>query len=235
MIHFSCRPSCASCMLCWVSKLVEDFLAFSMDVILVTLELIHLEFLGWNAVPKNGPVSCEMGLNYDQTNAKLTFRMQFRGHILYSCFRVSVSPATWKYVYIGAPMINESHLRWLVTSQTGVVPVSWEPTPLKTADWLHDMQRIPGRKQACQLRVIISWRCHTFWVSRWIFREFGGCEYELGMGKWVSLAPLRHVFGASYGSPTQTSMSFTDYGSGLAEHIDSQMQRFIITWLINHM
>ena len=101
----------------------EDFLAFSMDVILVTLELIHLEFLGWNAVPKNGPVSCEMGLNYDQTNAKLTFRMQFRGYILYSCFR-------WVYhqpheVYIGAPMINESHLRWLVTSQTGVVPVSW--------------------------------------------------------------------------------------------------------------
>jgi hypothetical protein len=73
----------------------EDFLAFSMDVILVTLELIHLEFLGWNAVPKNGPVSCEMGLNYDQTNAKLTFRMQFRGYILYSCFRVSVSPARW--------------------------------------------------------------------------------------------------------------------------------------------
>ena len=114
----------------WVSKLVEDFLAFSMDVILVTLELIHLEFLGWNAVPKNGPVFCEMGLNYDQTNAKLTFRTLECSFgdtfyiILYSCFRVSVSPATWKYVYIGAPMINESHLRWLVTSQTGVVPVS---------------------------------------------------------------------------------------------------------------
>jgi hypothetical protein len=66
------------------------------------------------------------------------------------------------------------------------------------------------------------------------FGSLGGCEYELGMGKLVSLAPLRHVFGASYGiSPTQTSMSFTYYGSALAEHIDSQMQRFIITSLIN--
>ena len=59
----------------------------------------------------------------------------------------------------------------------------------------------------------------------------GGCEYELGMGKCSAPSPC--FWGFLRESPPQTSMSFTDYGSALAEHIDSQMQRFITTSLIH--